>query len=242
MQGTITSGYSLTLTSYNASGAADGGGTAFPAGTSSYITNQVDDLGLWWFQSDGSWGAYGYENGYLYLDSGGLIYAEAASGAQGWDFDPTTPSWELWSQQFSIDSDGVLQWGVSGTMDTNLYRSAANVLKTDDEFQAQGAIRIVGSGYGALQMGPLTGSRAVQDWGTGGADIFRTGAYDTGGTFHIATTFYPNITHYQGWVSPTLLNSWVNYGGLSRPPNTARTWMATFTSRGWSRTARRRAQ
>ncbi|MGR4847919.1 hypothetical protein [Streptomyces sp. LARHCF252] len=40
--------------------------------------------------------------------------------------------------RFRLRADGMLQWGSgSATRDTNLYRSAANTLKTDDVFSAQ---------------------------------------------------------------------------------------------------------
>ncbi len=43
------------------------------------------------------------------------------------------------ASRFYINADGNMNWGVGGTTstDTNLYRAAANSLKTDDEFNAQ---------------------------------------------------------------------------------------------------------
>lgn len=51
---------------------------------------------------------------------------------------------------FALNKDGKLLFGVGGSTagDTNLYRSAANALKTDDAFTAVGQISSTGSGGG----------------------------------------------------------------------------------------------
>src|SRR5690606_39619699 len=48
---------------------------------------------------------------------------------------------------FFINTDGNMNWGVGGTTstDTNLYRSAANTLKTDDTFVA--AVQSLTTGF-----------------------------------------------------------------------------------------------
>src|SRR5690606_25063284 len=51
------------------------------------------------------------------------------------------------ASQFFINTDGNMNWGVGGTTstDTNLYRSAANTLKTDDTFVA--AVQSLTTGF-----------------------------------------------------------------------------------------------
>jgi len=69
--------------------------------------------------------------------------------------------------------------------DVTLYRSAADVLKTDDNFHATSGMKIVGSNYASLTVGPETGQRGFIDHDTGGSGIFRIGQFDSGGTFRI---------------------------------------------------------
>lgn len=52
--------------------------------------------------------------------------------------------------RFELDAAGKLEWGSgSGAIDTNLYRSAANELKTDDVFDANGGLKIAGTAVDA---------------------------------------------------------------------------------------------
>ena len=75
----------------------------------------------------------------------------------------THPSFKIGQLSGSV----ALQFGpgTSSTLDTNLYRSAANVLKTDDTFDAN-AFRVAGS---ALSFGHLSGNNTVAKGGTGAA-------------------------------------------------------------------------
>lgn len=69
---------------------------------------------------------------------------------------------EAW-QRFHVLGDGALGWGSgAATPDTNLYRGAANQLKTDDEFEAVGATTD-GSGIGnaGIRLG-VAGSGRIQ--------------------------------------------------------------------------------
>jgi hypothetical protein len=50
------------------------------------------------------------------------------------------------ANRFLVETDGTLNWGSgSATRDTNLYRSAANALKTDDDLYVVGFINVTGS-------------------------------------------------------------------------------------------------
>lgn len=51
--------------------------------------------------------------------------------------------------RFNINYGGVISWGAGGgtVVDTNLYRSAANTLKTDDNFYVTQALTVVGINY-----------------------------------------------------------------------------------------------
>lgn len=69
--------------------------------------------------------------------------------------------------RFQVRGDGQLSWGSgSATTDTNLYRSAADTLKTDDSFQAVGSLQSGGdlistSGQLQLQNGGTIKKNAV---------------------------------------------------------------------------------
>lgn len=55
------------------------------------------------------------------------------------------------NNRFALQADGALQWGDgTASADTNLYRSAANVLKTDDQLQVAGGIKILYASDDAL--------------------------------------------------------------------------------------------
>jgi hypothetical protein len=49
------------------------------------------------------------------------------------------------SPRLAIDCAGRIEWGAGGARDTNLYRSAANALKTDDDLYVAGFINVTGS-------------------------------------------------------------------------------------------------
>ncbi len=87
----------------------------------------------------------------------------------------TTPRIRFGTTGQRFESSQFLSWS-SGSLaaadDTNLYRSSANVLKTDDAFEAVGNITTAGkviTGSGGLEMG--TAYKFNQDYG-----IFRTNA------------------------------------------------------------------
>lgn len=69
------------------------------------------------------------------------------------------------SSRFIIESNGLTEWGNGSSRDTNLYRSAANVLKTDDSFHVSLDLRHLGTSLGfynaaAVAKPTVTGSRA----------------------------------------------------------------------------------
>lgn len=52
---------------------------------------------------------------------------------------------DVGNNRFDITADGVHEWGDGTTIDTNLYRNGANVLKTDDSLQVVGALNVTGT-------------------------------------------------------------------------------------------------
>lgn len=54
--------------------------------------------------------------------------------------------------RFVLDGDGTFGWGPGGStaQDTNLYRSAANTLKTDDNLDVAGTLSVGGEGFYVL--------------------------------------------------------------------------------------------
>jgi len=66
-----------------------------------------------------------------------------ATGNRAWAFRGAGET----TDRFWFDHDGMHQWaGTSGAGDTNLYRSAANVLKTDDSFHAGAGLSVLSGG------------------------------------------------------------------------------------------------
>ena len=78
-------------------------------------------------------GATGQTNELVYLNAEGGV--EISSSSDNWV--------GAWSTRYStkLGSSGPkLEFGIGGSYDTNLYRSSANVLKTDDSFTAVGTV------------------------------------------------------------------------------------------------------
>jgi hypothetical protein len=84
-----------------------------------------------------------------------------------------------------IDGDGTHNWGSgSAVQDTNLYRSAADTLKTDDSLAVSGNIGVDGNIYfDSTLTGPF-----IQQAGTNGRIISVANATGTSGTDLIAST------------------------------------------------------
>lgn len=94
--------------------------------------------------------------------------------------------------RYYIDPSGSINWGAGGAsaVDTNLYRSAPNVLRTDDQFDAAGGLKAsaghveVSTGnvylYGAAT-GLILGSTSDVNLYRGGANILQTDDYFTVG-------------------------------------------------------------
>jgi hypothetical protein len=62
---------------------------------------------------------------------------------------------------FTLDFDGKHQWGPGGSTapDTNLYRSAADTLRTDDALYVGGALTVVGTVTGSVSRGSIAWGR-----------------------------------------------------------------------------------
>lgn len=71
--------------------------------------------------------------------------------------------------------DGKQEWGDGATRDTNLYRSAANVLKTDDKLVAAAGI---GVGNSAAATTPGTVTRKIEVFDAAGASLGFIPVYD----------------------------------------------------------------
>lgn len=62
----------------------------------------------------------------------------------------------------SVDYDGTMLWGPGNAgLDTNLYRSGANTLKTDDSLEVSGTVSVTG-GIPLVGPGTTTGARTEQ--------------------------------------------------------------------------------
>ena len=78
------------------------------------------------------------------------------------------------NDRVNIDAGGTITWGSGAAAgDTNLYRSAANALKTDDSFQSLGGLQTVtGAGSGTF---PALADGGIAVDTTGNALYFRSG-------------------------------------------------------------------
>jgi hypothetical protein len=108
---------------------------------STYVSNGTSPASGSWVEIPNSSAVYGGR--FISLFSGStsaaslmrLAQTGSASGSRAFATRGATDT----SDHFFFDFDGRMQWSGGGASagDTNLYRSAANVLKTDDAFQAQ---------------------------------------------------------------------------------------------------------
>lgn len=123
--------------------------------------------------------------------SGGTTITENSSGG-------ITLSGDLYvtgTTAATVTSAAVLQWGSSGlsSPDTNLYRSAANTLKTDDAFTATDTLSVTGSTRGVLVLqGNYNGATNVghiqfQNDATAVTDLY---GYSTGTGASASGSFY----------------------------------------------------
>lgn len=72
------------------------------------------------------------------------------------------------ADRFFFDFDGKIQWGAGGSSsaDTNLYRSAANTLATDDSLVVAGDLSVQGRGQGRGLMSKITRTTATSGFTT----------------------------------------------------------------------------
>jgi len=85
------------------------------------------------------------------------------------------------SYRFSVLADGTTRWG-DGTAapDTNLYRSAANTLQTDDNFTLNGLVALTMNNGLSLNGNGFVGLTEVSPTVNGGANTARIYAVDNG--------------------------------------------------------------
>lgn len=163
-----------------------------------------------------SWGPGGasavdtnlYRWGANILKTDGQIVAARSDGAAGFFFNPATATGFVFESYVGVESnprmrvtyDGAISWGAGGAsaLDTNLYRSAANTLKTDDALIVTSSIMSNNSGGGAgFMYNPTTNTgwslysyvaadanplfsatcAGVLAWGAGGASAVDTNLY-----------------------------------------------------------------
>lgn len=67
------------------------------------------------------------------------------------------------NNRFELYSDGLVQWGNGTVVDTNLYRSAANVLSTDDSFTVGGNLSVTGTAFDQSKLTNLMSGDSVSN-------------------------------------------------------------------------------
>lgn len=112
--------------------------------------------------------------------------------------------------RFSIDHSGLISWGSgSASLDTNLYRSAANVLKTDDSLIVAADLTVSGN---AVITGTFSRPGILVDFGTP--------SIATGGSPTILTPSTAPKNNYGMWTSGTNItipkNGEYEIGGVLR--------------------------
>lgn len=97
-------------------------------------------------------------------------------------------------QRFVILVDGKQSWGPGGSTspDTNLYRSAADTLKTDDAFKAVADVTARDGAATKVVLGAVSSNAGVLFGSSGDANLYRTGAgaLKTDGTFSAVGAAY----------------------------------------------------
>lgn len=135
--------------------------------------------------------------------------------------------------RITVNAGGTLEWGAgSGAVDTNLYRSAANTLKTDDALTVTGALTTnndavarSGTGYAVLigQAGPS--SEAGIKFGTGyDTNLYRSAA-DT-----LKTDDALTVTGVLSTAGGLRMTGSTNYLELSVASSGTNTFMRSFVS------------
>jgi hypothetical protein len=144
------SGYALTVHQDGAGGVLVGY-TQSASGTFAYSYVAGDSVARYYVQSDGktTWGSGSgagdvtmYRSGVLALRI--IAYTTIERAATTSNALATFATGEA-AQRFLLSIDGKHQWGNGTTVDTNLYRSAADTLKTDDSLVVGTALSVVGN-------------------------------------------------------------------------------------------------
>lgn len=116
---------------------------------STYVHNGTSPASGGWVEIPNSSAVYGGRLITLYpgsTSSSSLVRLAQTGTAAGNRAFATRGSGDT-ADHFFFDFDGKMQWGPGGSSagDTNLYRGAANQLKTDDDLVVSGALTVVGS-------------------------------------------------------------------------------------------------
>lgn len=113
-----------------------------------YVHNGTTPASGGWMQIPAQGGSFLQPPGSSTATSRYILASGVATSNRAMSFRGSTDT----QDHFFFDYDGTIQWG-SGSVasDTNLYRSAANTLKTDDLFVAGGGISLGSAGATTVQ-------------------------------------------------------------------------------------------
>lgn len=129
---------------------------------------------------------------------------------QAWKSTDSVPRW-------AVAYDGGVEFGSgSGARDTNLYRSAADTLKTDDTLIVGTPGTAAGSAVTVDGTQTLTNKSLTSPVSTGTPTV-PTAAQGTNTTQAASTAYVQTeLAVDPAWIAPTLVNSWVNYGSAEQ--------------------------
>lgn len=158
----------------------------------------------------------------MYLTSG-TASANRAIATRG--SSDTQDHWE-------IDYDGAMQWGTgSAALDTNLYRSAADTLKTDDAFVVGGNLSV--SGIGKKMYTELTSDQVLSS--TTMVNTVLSFAVVAGGIYRFSADLYHKMTADGdiniGFTFPAGRLSWGGYLANFATPGTTSLATAEFRNK-----------
>ena len=109
--------------------------------------------------------------------SGAIAHSNLFAGSRGAATDPQFESRVTAdaSARWSVRADGQMAWGPgSGAADTNLYRAAADMLRTDDAFVVGGGLTVLGGTTWSAYT-PTVGGAGSATWTTRSGYYYRIG-------------------------------------------------------------------
>lgn len=186
-----------------------------------YFSNGTSPASGSWVEIPNSSGTFG---GDLVLSGSSAIDIGGAANGGGYGvLGSSATSDVLYSKvsgdsvgRFYVSADGAHQWGSgAATRDTNLYRSAANTLKTDDNLSVALNLSVAGSGSvtGILTAGNFA---VVVDWATPGMASGYTGDGNSNGTpqYRVINLLGTQFVQWRGGLNVTYSGSSPVNGGM----------------------------